>query len=124
MTIDYAAQFKEMADRLARQSITPKRLEQSVLRNLWVIDEDTGKLARRNREHTIATVLDIFTGRGIAGDTSGNSPGSKWVAWNAIAEQLDYGRRYTARTNQVQLVRGCLAQAAGAGCRDCRLTHA
>ena len=23
-------------------------------------------------------------------------------AWNAIAEQLDYGRRYTARTNQVQ----------------------
>jgi hypothetical protein len=32
----------------------------------------------------------------------GNSPGSKWVAWNAIAEQLDYGRRHTARTNQLQ----------------------
>jgi NAD-dependent SIR2 family protein deacetylase len=46
--------------------------------------------------------LDIFVGRGVAGDTSGNSPGSKWVAWNAIAEHLEYGRRYTARTNQVQ----------------------
>jgi hypothetical protein len=36
------------------------------------------------------------------GDTTGNSPGSKWVAFNAIAEHLDYGRRYTTRTNQVQ----------------------
>ena len=102
MTIDYEAQFKELADRLAREPITPQRLERSVLRNLWVIDEDMGKLARRNREQTIAAVLDIFAGRGLAGDTSGNSPGSKWAAWNAIAEQLDYGRRYTARTNQVQ----------------------
>lgn len=32
----------------------------------------------------------------------GNSPGSEWVAFNAIAERLDYGRRYTTRTNQVQ----------------------
>jgi elongation factor P hydroxylase len=30
------------------------------------------------------------------------SPGTKWVAFNAIAEHLDYGRRYTARSNQVQ----------------------
>ena len=36
------------------------------------------------------------------GDTTGNSPGTKWVAFNAIAEHLDYGRRYTSRTNQVQ----------------------
>jgi hypothetical protein len=28
--------------------------------------------------------------------------GSKWTAFNAIAEHLDYGRRYTARTNQVR----------------------
>jgi hypothetical protein len=31
-----------------------------------------------------------------------NSPGSKRTAFNAIAELLDYGRRYTGRTNQVQ----------------------
>ncbi len=44
----------------------------------------------------------VFRGRGIAGDTTGNSPGTKSVAFNAIAEHLDYGRRYTRQTNQVQ----------------------
>jgi hypothetical protein len=47
-------------------------------------------------------MLDSIRGRGIAGDTIGNSPGTKWVAFNAITEHLDYGRRYTSRTNQVQ----------------------
>ncbi len=102
MTINYQRQFKELADRLAREPITAQRLESSVLRHLWTIDEDTGKRARQNRERTIEAVLAIFTGRGPAGDTTGNSPGSKWVAWNAVCEQLDYGRRYTTRTNQVQ----------------------
>ena len=37
----------------------------------------------------------MFRGRGDAGDTTINSPASKWVAFNAIAEHLDYGRRYT-----------------------------
>ena len=61
-----------------------------------------GKVARQNRERTIEQVLAIFRGRGTAGDTSGNSPGSKWVAFNAIGEHFDYGRRYTTRTNQIQ----------------------
>jgi hypothetical protein len=61
-----------------------------------------GKIARSNRERTIESVLAIFRRKGAAGDTIGNSPGTKWIALNAIAEHLDYGRRYTARTNQVQ----------------------
>jgi hypothetical protein len=74
-----------------------------VLRHLWVTeDENLGRRARENRERTIERVLAIFRGRGVAGDTTGNSPGTKWTAFNAIAEHLDYGRRYTARTNQVQ----------------------
>jgi hypothetical protein len=28
--------------------------------------------------------------------------GTRWTAFIAIAEQLDYGRRYTSPTNQVQ----------------------
>jgi len=102
ITINYQQQFKVLADRLAREPITARRLERSVLRTLWPVDQDTGSRARENRERTIAATLDIFTGRGPAGDTTGNSPASKWVAWNAIVEQLDYGRRYTARTNQMQ----------------------
>ena len=46
-------------------------------------------------------MLANYRGRGEAGDTTGNSPGTKWTAFNAIAEHLDYGR-YTSRTNQVQ----------------------
>ena len=102
MTINYQKQFKELADRMASEPIAEWALERRVLRHLWTINEDMGKLARQNRERTIENVLAVFRGRGLAGDTTGNSPSTKWVAFNAIAEHLDYGRRYTSRTNQVQ----------------------
>ncbi len=102
MAIHYQKQFKALADRLALEPISPASLEHRVLRHLWVIDDDTGARARANRERAIERVLAIFRGRGEAGDTSGNTPGTKWTAFNAIAEHLDYGRRYTGRTNQVQ----------------------
>jgi phage/plasmid-like protein (TIGR03299 family) len=102
MTINYQEQFKELADRMAREPIAEWALERRVLRHLWTIDEEMGKMARTNRERTIERVLDVFRGQGVAGDTTGNSPSTKWVAFNAIAEHLDYGRRYTSRTNQLQ----------------------
>ena len=102
MTITYQKQFKEVANRPAGEPITEWALERRVLRHLWTIDEKMGKIARSNRERTIERVLAVFRGRGVAGDTTGNSPGTRWVAFNAIAEELDYGRRYTSRTNQVQ----------------------
>ena len=102
MTIDYQRQFKALADRLALEPMSQAALEHRVLRHLWVIDADTGARARANRERAIERVLTIYRGRGAAGDTTGNSPGSKWTAFNAIAEHLDYGRRYTSRSNQVQ----------------------
>ena len=102
MTINYQKQFKELADRMACEPIAERALERRVLRHLWTIDEDLGKVARANRERTIEQVLAVFRGRGGVGDTAGNSPGTRWVAFNAIAEHLDYGRRYTSRTNQVQ----------------------
>ena len=103
MTINYQAQFKALADRLALEAISDGSVERRVLRHLWVTqDEKLGRRARENRERTIEQVLAIFRGRGVAGDTTGNSPGTKWTAFNAIAEHLDYGRRYTARTIQVQ----------------------
>ena len=98
MTIDYQQQFKTLADRLALEPISQAALEHRVLRHLWVIDDDTGTRARAHRELAIERVLAIYRGRGAAGD----SPGTKWTAFNAIAEHLDYGPRYTSRTNQVQ----------------------
>jgi hypothetical protein len=102
LTLSYQKQFKALADQLALERMTASQLERRVLKHLWVIEDEMGNIARRNRERTIEAVLDIFAGQGIAGDTTGNSPGTKWVAFNAIAEHVDYGRRYTARTNQVQ----------------------
>jgi hypothetical protein len=102
MTIDYEKQFKLLADRLAQEPLRGRALERRVLRHLWVIDDDLRERARAHRERAIEHVLAIFRGRGVGGDTTGNSLGSEWVAFNAIAEHLDYGRRYTTRTNQVQ----------------------
>jgi hypothetical protein len=39
--------------------------------------------------------------RGV-GDATGNSSGTKWVAFSAIAEHLDHVRRYTSRTNEIK----------------------
>ena len=101
MTINYEQQFKALADRLALEPISEPALERRVLRHLWVIDDDTGARARVNRERAIEQVLNIFRGRGSAGDTTGNSPGSKWVAFNAIAEHLDYPQSDVMRSRSV-----------------------
>ena len=58
---------------------------------MWAIQR-----ARENRERAIEDVLTIYRGQGAPGDTTGNSPGTKWVALNAITEHLDYGRRSRA----------------------------
>jgi hypothetical protein len=77
------------------------RFERSVLERLFTIEDDMGRRARDNRPRAKAAVLDLFRGQGPAGDTSGNSPGTKWAAANAIAEYADFGRRYTRRTDQM-----------------------
>ena len=47
-------------------------------------------------------MLAILAGRWIAGDTTGTARAAKGGAFTAVAEQLDYGRRYTVRTNHEQ----------------------
>jgi hypothetical protein len=47
-------------------------------------------------------------GKGRAGDTRGQAPGSKWCAVKAIVEHADFGRKYTKRSNQLQ--RGGMAR--------------
>ena len=102
MTIDWGRRFKQLGDRLAQEPITPWRFERSVLDKLFPVEDDMGKRARDNRARAKAAVLDIFRGQGPAGDTTGNSPGTRWAAANAIAEFSDFGRRYTKRTDQMQ----------------------
>lgn len=102
MTLNWGKRFKELGDQLAREPITSRRFEHAVLGPLFAVDEQMGKLARANRERAKVEVLDIFRGDGPAGDTGGNSAGTKWAAANAVAEYADFGRRYTRRTSQIQ----------------------
>lgn len=102
MTLDWSRRFKALGDGLAREPISARRFERSVLSELFAVQDGMGKVARANRERARVEVLDLFRGKGAAGDTSGNSPGTKWAAANAIAEHADFGRRYTRRTDQVQ----------------------
>ncbi len=101
MTIDYSVQLKKLGDRLAQERMTPWRFERSVLDRLLPVQDGMGKRARANRAQAKGAALDLFAGRGPAGDTSGNSPGTKWAAANAVAEYADFERRVTSRTDQM-----------------------
>lgn len=101
LTINWAARFKEMGDKLALTPMPVPTFE-GVLEKMFPIDTDTmGTVAIRNRKESRLEVLDIFRGKGVAGDTSGNSPLTAWTAANAISEFADWHRRYTKRTDQV-----------------------
>jgi phage/plasmid-like protein (TIGR03299 family) len=103
ITINYAEQFKVLGDRLAQQHMGAAQFDQKVVKPLLGLDkrEDLGKRALTHRENAREVILGTFGGYGLAGDTTGNSPNTKWCAWNAIGEYADYGRRVTKRTNQM-----------------------
>lgn len=102
MTLDYAQQFKVLGDKLALEPMSKGRFEDKVVKPLFTIEDDMGARAKGNRERATAKILDIFDGKGAQGDTTGNSPYSKWTAFNAVSEFADWERRYTKRTSQVQ----------------------
>jgi hypothetical protein len=77
--------------------------EHRVLRHLWVIDDDARQYRRANRERAIERVLAIFGGRGGTGDTTCNSPGSKYTAFNAKVELLQAASSWRAVPEGVYL---------------------
>lgn len=103
LTVNYEQMFKREGDELAAEPLGAWRFEKAVVQPLLGLDrpEDLGDRARKNREQARELILAYFTGRGPDGDTTGNSPGTKWTAVNAIAEYADHARRETARTNKV-----------------------
>lgn len=101
LAVSYGARFKELGDRLAQERMTRGQFERKVLNRLFVVDDDTTQRARTFRTNAKDTILANFAGRGEHGDTRGNAPGTKWTAFNAVAEYADHGRRVTQRTNQM-----------------------
>src|SRR5689334_8156824 len=79
------------------------RVRAAGLRHLWTVDEDLGKVARIDRERTIEQVLTNFSGRGIAGDTTGNSPGTNVIEYVIVSERQSTPSAKPTRTAR----RGC-----------------
>jgi phage/plasmid-like protein (TIGR03299 family) len=101
LTLDWEAAWQELGDRMALEPLSDARFERDVVRPLFPFHPELTKRQAENRERSVAKIIDIWHGRGPAGDTRGNSPRTKWAAYNAIAEHADFGRRTTKRTNQV-----------------------
>jgi phage/plasmid-like protein (TIGR03299 family) len=96
--------FAELGNELARTPLSLDQFDVKVITPLLGLDDETLEerpQALRNREEARESLVDIFRGHGPDGDTTGNSPGSKWTAANAVAEYADYGRRVTKKTNQI-----------------------
>jgi len=88
MTVDYYRQFAAFGDRLALAPMSERTLRR-VLADLYPHDTALGGRALANRTRAREAVMAVFT----EGDTVGNAPGSKWCAWNAIAEVHDHHGR-------------------------------
>ena len=85
---------------LTLEPIGGTALERRVRRQ-WVINRGMGRRAGPSASRPSSSAHDL-DGRGTAGDTTGKSPGIKWVALNAIGEQLGYGCRHSMWSNHVQ----------------------
>jgi phage/plasmid-like protein (TIGR03299 family) len=105
IVLDWDAAFKRMGDELARQKMSAERFDKKVITPLLGLDDprlQDRKIALQNRQDSREVMLDTFNGHGPEGDTSGNSPGTKWSAANVIAEHADWNRRVTAKTDQMR----------------------
>ena len=100
ITIDYYKQFKELGDTMALTKFSERQMN-GVLDALYPVEGSMGDRAVTNREVAKNAIMTIYRGEGVRGDTTGNAPGTKWCAANAIAEYADFGRKMTKRGNQV-----------------------
>lgn len=95
ISIDYGKQFKKFGDRLAKQKMAERKLA-DVVAELWPAASD-GKRAVKSASDRQDLVMAIFRGDTahpkVEHDTTGNAPGTKWCAYNAIVE---YQQHYTS----------------------------
>ena len=103
ISINYAEQFKVLGDRMAQEPLSVNRFDRKVVKPLVGLDkpDELGKRALTIREGNREALVNLFEGKSPTGDTTGNSPGTRWTAWNAVGEYADHFRRVTSRTDQM-----------------------
>ena len=102
ISLDWNAAFADLGNKLATKPMAKDGLGKIVDKLTGADNPDLGDRAKQNRADIKEVVLNIYDGKGPEGDTSGNSPGTAWAAYNAVAEWADWGRRVTKRTDQMQ----------------------
>lgn len=100
LTVDYESQFVALGDKLGREKISDNAFE-GVLDGLFPEADSMGARALENRRKAKRQIMTIYHGAGLDGDTTGNAPGTKWAAVNAVGEWSDWYRQRNKNTEQM-----------------------
>jgi hypothetical protein len=91
--VDYAKQFKKFGDRLAKQKLAERKLARSSTSSGRPLGRQAGlKNADERRELMLAIFRGDTSHEKVDIDTTGNAPGTKWCAYNALVE---YDQHYS-----------------------------
>lgn len=101
LTINYYEKFKLVGDRLATERLSLKMFERKVVAPLFPIEDGMTDRIIGNRQAAREALMGLYEGKGYYGDTTGNAPGTKWCAANAVGEYADFYRRITTRGSQM-----------------------
>lgn len=87
LTLGYFDEFEKQAKALFEQSITDKQFS-DLIRNLYPKPEAEAKNALKRWENKVVLLDDLY----FNSPTNENIKGTKWGAFNALTERLDYFR--------------------------------
>lgn len=104
MSFAYADEFEKQAQALYAQAITDKQFNDLVLELYPKPEVGSAKVAFTKWENKVITISDLY----FSSPTVETVKGTKWGAFNALTERLDYFRHARNGTNE-----GVMAGASG-----------
>jgi hypothetical protein len=94
LTLGYFDAFEKEAQDLFKQSITDKQFSE-LIRTIYPKPEEKSKLALTKWENKVVLIDDLY----FNSPTNTNIKGTKWGAFNALTEHLDYFRPTRSANN-------------------------
>jgi phage/plasmid-like protein (TIGR03299 family) len=88
LTLGYFDEFEKQAQELFKQEITDKQFADIVKKIYPKPSEDASKLAKTKWDNKVVLLDDLYHNS----PTNANIKGTKWGAFNALTERLDYFR--------------------------------
>jgi phage/plasmid-like protein (TIGR03299 family) len=88
LTLGYFDEFEKQAQELFKQEITDKQFSDIIKTIYPKPSEDSSKLAKTKWENKVVLIDELYHNS----PTNANIKGTKWGAFNALTERLDYFR--------------------------------